>query len=165
MKPVALLLAAALLAGCGGSDLTFRRAEVFLPAPAIEARAAARLPVQLSWDLAEESDIRRRLEEGSAYFVVFIDRPPVAVGESIGALVEECREDEDCNDPALFAEAGIRVTRTPGLVLTTLPDRRTSTAADAPDRHVATVVLADGDGVRTDELSFTIPFTIDRSRP
>lgn len=120
------------------------------------------LPVHLTWtdpDAATQADI----VDGERFYIVFVDRPPLAPGASIASLVsDECERAPECPDQAWFADLGVYVTREPQLFLTRVADQRTSERAGAPDRHVATVVIANGEGVRQGEVAATIPFVVDR---
>lgn len=120
------------------------------------------MPVRLSWtgpDVTTQAEI----DDGERFYVVFVDRPPIAPGTSISSLVGgECERAPDCPNQEFFADLGVYVTRKPELFLTRLADQRTSERAGAPDRHVATVVIADGEGIRQGEIAASIPFVVDR---
>ena len=145
---------------CGG-DLAFVQRGTLHAVGVVAASAPVHLPVELSWG-TEDEGLAEQLGEDERYYVVFVDRAPIAPGASLLDLVGDCRPAGDCADPALFAEQGVFVSREPRLVLTTVADRRTSQRAHAPDRHLATVVVADADGVRRGDMALTLPFTIDR---
>ena len=120
------------------------------------------LPVQLTWTEPEAS-IQAQIDRGERYYVVFVNRPPIAPGASLASLVgDECEGATGCPDQAYFAELGVYVTAQPQLLLVRLVDQRTSERAGAADRHVATVVIADDRGVRDGEIAASIPFVVER---
>jgi hypothetical protein len=120
------------------------------------------LPVQLMWT-EPDAATQAQIDDGERYYVIFVDRPPIAPGASLGSLVSgDCERETGCPDHAWFADIGVYVTQEPQLFLTRLADLRTSERAGAPDRHMATVVIADDKGVRLDEVAASIPFVVDR---
>jgi hypothetical protein len=120
------------------------------------------LPVHLTWT-EPDAATQAQIDGGERYYVVFVDRPPIAPGESIASLVGgDCARETGCPDQAWFADLGVYVTRLPQLFLVRLADQRTSERAGAPDRHIATVVIADDNGVRRGEIAASIPFVVDR---
>lgn len=120
------------------------------------------LPVPLTWAMPD-AVTQEQIDDGELYYVVFVDRPPIAPGASIASLVSgDCERETGCPDHAWFADLGVYVTREPQLFLARLADQRTSERDGAPDRHIATVVIADDRGVRQGEIAAIIPFVVDR---
>ena len=142
------------LSGCTVSGLAFQedhRVRIVSP----EDRAEVGLPVTIRWTTEDlESD-------GRSYFAVFVDRAPIAPGESLRSLADDsCNRTKGCPDLEYFRDRYVLVTDTTSVTLDAVPNRggqRTS----AKNRHEATIVLIDADGHRIGEAAYTVEFTVE----
>jgi hypothetical protein len=160
-RPVLLLMATLLLAGCGGG-VAFHVDDPLTGSGSVDLEPRP-LPLVLSWE-DPDSGLAAALEAQQRYYVVFVDRAPIAPGSNLATLVDtDCERSQGCPNREWFADEGVHITRQPALVLQALVDARTSERVDAQDRHVATVVVADASGTRVGEGAITIPFLVQRA--
>lgn len=156
----ALVLVLTLATTACGEDLAFVSSGALEDGGPLTIEPAP-LPLVLTWQASE--DVLASVGAGERWFVVFVDRAPVAPGDSIGDLVDDdCLATTGCPDQSWFADRGVYVTTEPRLLLGAAMDRRTSERTGAVDRHLATVVVADGTGTRVGDTAVTLPFVVDR---
>jgi hypothetical protein len=151
----ALVLVTLGLGACGGEGrLAFTRDErVEIVQPDNESEV--RLPVRLRWT----ADIERR-PGGGPYFAVFVDRAPVAPGQSLRVLADDsCNRTRGCPDADYFRDRFVYVTDERSLLLDTVP-RRTAQRTGAEDRHEAIIVLIDDEGRRIGEAAYRVSFEV-----
>lgn len=153
-RAAALVAVAVVLGGCSVSGLAFRdddRVRIVEP----DDRAEATLPVTIRWT-AEDLDS----DGGGPFFAVFVDRAPIAPGQSLSVLADEtCENTPGCPDLAYFQDRHVYVTDDQEVTVEALPARSGQrTAAD--DRHEATIVVIDADGRRRGEAAYTVEFTV-----
>ena len=151
-----VLVAVSMLAACGSDgQLAFRRddrVEIVQPKDEQEVR----LPVRLRW----KADLDRRVN-GERYFAVFVDRPPVAPGQSLSTLADEsCERTPGCPDREYLEDRYVFVTDKTALDLDVVPQPASSQRTGAKDRHEAVIVLVDGEGRRVGEASYRVSFGI-----
>lgn len=149
-------VATALLTACTSHDLAFVRDErVDIVRP--RDRAEVSLPVRLEW---RTSDLGR-----GNFFAAFVDRAPIAPGESLAVLADDtCERTPGCPDLAYLRERDVYVTDRRSLRLDTLPQTGSGTRTGARDRHEATIVVLDRDGRRVGESAYTVEFSVRGSR-
>lgn len=150
------VLAVSLLGACGGDgELAFRRddrVEILQPKDEQEVR----LPVRLRW----KADLGGRAD-GGRYFAVFVDRQPVAPGQSLATLADEsCDRTPGCPDREYLEDRYVFVTDKTALDLDVVPQPSSSQRTGARDRHEAVIVLIDGEGRRVGEASYRVSFGI-----
>lgn len=151
--PAALILLPLLLTGCRISDMAFRtdqRLHIVTPLP----NAAVATPLTIRW-------ITANLPQGTL-FALFVDRPPIQPGQSIGAVCRQGRF-QGCPRVRTLAELAaylssynVYVTTTHTLTLPDLPNTRPPDFA----RHAQqlTIVLLDPTGRRVGEAAYTVSF-------
>jgi hypothetical protein len=153
---LALVLAPGLLGACGGEGrLAFTqddRVEILEP----DNEAEVELPVRLRW----KADLEQRAG-GGPYFAVFVDRAPVAPGQSLRVLADDsCNRTPGCPDAEYFRDRFVYVTEEQSLVLEAVPRRSSSQRTGAEDRHEAIIVLVDGAGRRIGEAAYRVAFEV-----
>lgn len=149
----ALALCLALFASLQAPGLAFHTEDQLrMVAPAELAEAGA--PLVLRWKVSD--DVARAVAQRRAYFAVFVDRAPIAPGESLGALADDgCRRTPGCPDRAWLAERRVLVTLASAVRVGVLPDG--GWGADGRG-HEATVVLMAADGTRWGEAASGVRF-------
>jgi hypothetical protein len=153
---VLVVVLAGLAGACGGEGrLAFRqddRVEIVQP----DDEAEVELPVTIRW----ESDVPER-SDGGPYFAVFLDREPIAPGQSLRVLGDEtCEKDPGCVDADYLRDRFVYVTDETSLELETVPLKSGSQRTGARDRHEAIIVLVDGDGRRIGEAAYRVTFGV-----
>jgi hypothetical protein len=148
----ALLLALTFpLLGCDVSHLEFSHVVGFrLESPADSA--GVRLPFVIRWTSPSPHD----------QFLVLFDRTPMRSGQSLLSLVptsDPCRQQAGCPSAAWLANEYMYVTDRPELVVSSLPDYRSS--SHVRDKHILTIIRLDA-GKRLDEAGLTDVFFVDR---
>jgi hypothetical protein len=150
-----LVLLPLLVGACGGEGrLAFTeddRLEILQP----DNEAEVRLPLRLRWKatLPHQSG-------GGPYFAVFVDKAPVAPGQSLRVLADEsCNRTAECPDAEYFRSRFVYVTDEQSIVLDVVP-QRPSQRAGADDRHEAVIVLVDGEGRRIGEAAWRVAFEV-----
>lgn len=157
-----IVLAAALALGGCGEGLSFRQDDrLELRSP--DTGAEVTLPFTVSWTM-EDFDLigpgTQRRDDGG-YFVVFLDRSPMAPGASIRSLFDE----DDCaGDPCpsveeMHASDVYPVEDGTSVEIARLAD---PSGGGGEERHELTVVLVDPTGRRIGENSWSRTFTFHR---
>lgn len=150
---VTCLVAAMASTACGGVSGAVALddgLEIVAPDPLDVVRA----PLELRW----EGDVA----DGSA-FAVFIDRRPMAPGQSLNEAFEDACEDiPRCPDEAFLRARGVYVTDEEELSVPLLMPRGGVDGASDLDVHRATIVLVDRDGVRQGEQFWSTEFRVQR---
>lgn len=141
------------LAGCGGASgaLTLDDSvEIVQPAP-LQVVAT---PFDVRWtgDLARGES-----------FAVFVDRAPIAPGESLAhAFAEECDGGEGCPDEAFLAARGVHVTDGNEVEVPLLMPRGGADGAPDLEVHHVTIVVVGADGARRGERSWSTELRVAR---
>lgn len=149
----AATLALLSLAGCGGASgaLTVDDSvEIVHPAPL----QVVSTPFDVRWtgDLAA----------GEA-FAVFVDRDPVAPGESLAeAFAEECDGEAGCPDEVFLSTRGVHVTDRNEVAVPLLLPRGGADGAPDLEVHHVTVVVVDEAGVRLGERAWATELRVAR---
>jgi hypothetical protein len=149
MGAAALVAVAGLLSSC---DLTFSAShEVAVVSPTQEQLVS--LPVVFRWSSTARAD---------RYFAVFVDRAPIAPGQSLLAVASPaCRRTPGCFDVAYLAQHDVFVTSSHTLKLDQVPSPSTALlTTQAPGVHQATIVVLDGEGRRVGESATTVEFRV-----
>lgn len=151
------------LSGCSAEGLQFRN-DHRLDFESPSARAEVEVPVRVSWtmDDFDATGLDGGDEEGAGAFVVFVDRAPMPVGEDLAWVArddEDCQRSPRCPTRKYLAEQGVLVTTKPSVLIRTLP-----LVADGVgnEQHYVNVVLVDGEGLRTRESAWFLPFETER---
>lgn len=111
-------------------------------------------PVVLRWKVSE--DVARAVSERRAFFAVFVDRPPIAPGESLASLADDaCVRAPGCPDRSWLAERNVHVSLVSALRIPVLPANGWGRDGRG---HEATVVLMRADGVRWGEAAAGVRF-------
>lgn len=149
----ALAVCLALFAALQAPGLAFHSEDQLrMVAPAELAEVEA--PLVLRWKVSDE--VARAVAQRRAYFAVFIDRAPIAPGESLAALADDgCRRTPGCPDRAWLAERRVLVTQSSAVRVGILPDG--GWGADGRG-HEATVVVIAADGTRWGEAAAGVRF-------
>jgi hypothetical protein len=151
----ALVAASLALGGCQVEGrLAFTKDErVEIVQPANEAEV--RLPVRLRWTAKLE-----RGAGGGPFFAVFVDRAPVAPGQSLRVLADDsCNRTAGCPDADYFRDRFVYITDERSLLLDTVP-QRTGQRTGAEHRHEAIIVLVDAEGRRIGEAAYRVAFEV-----
>jgi hypothetical protein len=146
---VALVAASGLLSSCG---LLFSAShEIAVVSPAQEQLVS--LPVVLRWSSTAGA---------GRYFAVFVDRAPIAPGQSLLAVgTAACRKTPGCFDLAYLAQHDVFVTSSHVLHLDQVPAPSTALlTTEAPGVHEATIVVLDSEGRRVGESASTVEFRV-----
>ena len=154
--PALVAGAVMLVASVSGCDLTFRtvRATAVL-APAEEATVS--LPFVLRWRAPTRTTHGSRL-----YFAVFVDRAPIAPGQSLRAVAStQCNAQPDCPDLAYLAQHQVYVTAGEQFRLTAVPPFTASVIQTAGrGEHRVVIVPIDGQGRRVGETAMAVDFEV-----
>jgi hypothetical protein len=150
-------VAGTVLTGCGGFTTDVRLVQdgrLQLEAPPKASRQ--RLPVTIRW---------RARDLGDRTFAVFVDRSPVAPGETLRKIAQDEHDDAclarpGCPDAGWLSNRGVYLTGADSLQLRVLPDT-SDTGRGARDSHEITVVLMDGDR-RDGESAWSRQFYVER---
>lgn len=143
----------ATLTGCGGVSgavVADDSLEIVSPAPL----DVVSTPFEVRWE-GEPGTGRS--------FAVFIDRRPIAPGQSLEEAFEEaCDDAAGCPDESFLSARGVHVTEENELEIVLLSPRGGIDGATDLDVHRATIVLVDDDGVRRGEQSWSTEFRVQR---
>jgi len=113
--------------------------------------------VVVRWKVSDE--VARLVGERRAFFAVFVDRAPIAPGESLASLADDgCRRAPACPDRAWLAERNVHVSLVSAVRLPVLPARGWGRGGTG---HEATVVLMRSDGVRRGEAADSVRFLVE----
>lgn len=89
-------------------------------------------------------------------FALFIDRTPIAPGESLKRIARDdrsCRATPGCPDDEYLRKNNVFVTSATEVSLDTLPRLARNASTEV---HHLTLVVVDGHGVRTNEASWSL---------
>lgn len=152
-------LAACVLTGCSTSGMQFRAdTRVRIVAPANEA--TVRLPVTIRWSAQDLT------APAGTSFAMFVDRAPIAPGESVDSLASgdrPCQRTPGCPDENYFNRRHVYTTDKSAVTLEGLIDTRPPSRPGALDRHEVIVILLDSTRHRLGESFYRVDFNVDRS--
>jgi hypothetical protein len=98
------------------------------------------------------------VSNASGYFAVFVDRAPVAPGQSVDAVADHtCRRTPGCLNGGYLADHGVYVTSTDYAILSVVPPLNRYQKVQL---HEATVVLLDSAGRRIGESAWYLDFRV-----
>lgn len=140
-----------LVAGCSLSHLQFSQVSGFRFVSPGDSRVV-HLPYTIRWTSPAPND----------RFLVLFDRTPMGPGQTLLSLVPDsdpCREQSACPTASWLADKYMYLTDRPELLVTSLPDYRSSD--HVRDKHVVTIIRIGGDK-RIGESGLTEAFFVDR---
>lgn len=147
----AVLLLAALLAGCRTSGLEFGQYQLRILTPG--ESSSVTLPLRITWTAGG------LYRPGDSY-AVFVDTQPIGPGRSVTDLLPDaCKVMPNCSRETYYAQANVWLTQKPSLVIRYLPE--SSVAGRGREYHKITIVILNPAQVRTGE-DFT---TLDIAAP
>ena len=157
------LVAAVATSGCAAEGLQFRN-DHRLSFESPSARAEVEVPIRITWSMDdfEATGLDGASEVDAGAFVVFLDQAPMPVGEDLSWVARDdadCQRVERCPTRRYLAEKGVFVTSKPSLTISTLP---AVSDGVGNEQHYVNVVLVDGQGLRTRESAWFLPFQTDR---
>lgn len=157
---VAGLCATGALAGCQVQGLQFR-ADDRLRFVEPRARHRVSVPFDVSWTMRGfvPSGLDGSADRGRGVFAVFVDRAPMPVGKDLRWLFRDdtgCKRDPRCPDVGRLKDRGVLLTADDHVTIDVLP----ATGEGRGDElHFVNVVLLDGQGRRSGESAWYLPFT------
>jgi hypothetical protein len=131
------------------------------------AESTVRLPLVLRW---QSHGIRLAdpgvAKPGTYYFAVFLDRRPLAPGESLLSLVDdECVDaGHGCADRAYFERRNVFLTAGTSLSLSNVAPLSTHKHRADGALHTATIVLMDGEHRRHGETAWQRSFRVEGTK-
>lgn len=152
-----------LLGGCVAEGLQFTnddRLSFASPSP----RAEVEVPVTITWTMDDfvATGLDGGSDEDAGAFVVFVDQAPMPVGEDLTWVARDdadCERSPRCPNRRYLSEQGIFVTNKPSITIETLP---LVSDGVGNEQHYVNVVLVDGEGLRTRESAWFLPFETER---
>lgn len=148
-----LALCLALFAGLQAPGLAFHAGDQLRMVHPSDAQRVTG-PVVLRWKVSAE--VARMVADRRAFFAVFVDRAPIAPGESLASLADDaCVRAPDCPSRSWLAERNVHVTLSSAIRLPLLPAGGSGPGGAG---HEAVVVLLRADGVRLGEQAGGVRF-------
>jgi hypothetical protein len=148
LRRALVILVSLVLGACGESVAFVRDDRITIEFPTSLQRVQA--PFEIRW-----SDDGR----APAAYVVFVDRDPIAPGESLRELADDaCDGRSGCDTPAFYASRRIHLTTEPRVQVATLTPLGGTGGRSKHRVHQATIVLLDSDGRRDGESSWSVEF-------
>lgn len=145
------------------------RVHIETPAP----NSTVRLPFTLRWTAKDFTPVEPRIGmdntnrpvvPDTGYFAVFVDKEPMAPGETFKSLVSgssSCARNPTCPDPTTLRRLGVLVTDTTSVTVDALsPAKGVGGAGSAT--HEVTIVLVDAKGQRIGDSNWYTSFTVGR---
>jgi hypothetical protein len=156
--PAAVLLVASLLlvAAVRGPVLPLRAdARFAVTAPLELERTAA--PLTISWTV--DAETAELVQQRERFFAVFLDRPPIAPGQSLSSLSDdECRRTDGCPDATWLADRRVFLSMATEVTIPVLRPQAQGGRGGRTEVHEATVVIVNAGGYRLDERAATVRF-------
>lgn len=155
---LAFVCAAALLASCATSGVSFRdprTIEILSPAD----RGTVRLPFTLRWTIDPAA--------GTDRVAVFIDAGPIPPGESLAYVArndDSCKQVATCPDEGYLNERNIYTSTSGTITFEGLGDTRPLGRPSVMDAHRFTLVLIDASGRRLSEEARSVTVYVDRTQ-
>ena len=155
MRVLPALGAALVLASCSVSNhnvFNDHRLQFVEP----PSRAHVRVPVTVRWTMRDAA--------GASSFAIFVDRSPVAPGQTLRAVADRdlsCQRTPGCPDTSYLADRQIYTTAGDSFVLDRVADFTDN--REKQQLHEVTVVLLDSSGRRMGESAWYLDFWLPRA--
>lgn len=147
-----LVVALVLLPGCADQPLFTVNKQVEFTAPA--ELSTVTLPLRVTWR-------GENLPPDAQRYALFVDRRPIAPGESLSELTDDtCQQTPGCPDATYLENLGIFLTTDPEVELASLPVLGGLVARTRPVLHRVTVVLISAAGARVGEYAYDLQFRL-----